>query len=146
MNKSQEKWILAIDPGSDKVGYAVILYNLECKDRGICYLSELNRIFKKFCTSEPLPEAVVVGGGTSSAIVSRLYNSLNYSPDLKFCDETNSTLKARERFFEENPPTGLWKLMPIGLQTPGRAIDDYAATIIGESYIKRFVKPKLTGD
>ena len=48
-NTDNKKWILAIDPGSDKVGYAVVNFDYTHGDLGICYLPDMHRIFAKYC-------------------------------------------------------------------------------------------------
>jgi RNase H-fold protein (predicted Holliday junction resolvase) len=131
----KKKWILAIDPGSDKVGYAVVYYDLSHGELGIAYVSEMHRVFKRFCELSPPPEAVVLGNGTAAAVLCRLYNDQELEPPVRFAEEKNTTYKARERYFQENPPTGFWKLVPIGLQLPPCPIDDYAAWLIGEKYL-----------
>ncbi len=133
--KHSKKWILAIDPGSDKVGYAVVYYDLSHGEMGIAYVSEMHRVFKKFCEMSPAPEAVIMGNGTAAAVLCRLYNDQDLEPPVRFAEEKNTTYKARERYFIENPPTGFWKIVPIGLQLPPCPIDDYAAWLIGEKYL-----------
>lgn len=134
---TEKKWILAIDPGSDKVGYAVVFFDLSHGELGVVYLAELHTMFNKFCSSEVgLPESVVIGNGTAASIVCKLYNSLELQPSVRFAEEKNTTYKARARYFAENPPKGLWRLVPIGLQMPPRPIDDYAALLIGEKYLQ----------
>jgi RNase H-fold protein (predicted Holliday junction resolvase) len=135
--KDSAKFILAIDPGSDKVGYALVHYDLSHSEMGIVYLGELHKTFARICCSgsNPLPETVVIGNGTAASVVCRLYNSLELDPPVRFAEEKNTTYKARSRYFEEHPPTGLWKLVPLGLQMPPRPVDDYAALLIGEKYL-----------
>lgn len=135
--ETPKKWILAIDPGSDKAGFAVVYKeDMSHGEMGVCYISELHRVFKRLCSGKNLPEAVVLGNGTAAAVVCRLYNSLELAPALRLAEEKNTTWKARARYFTENPPRGLWRLVPIGLQVPPRPIDDYAAWLIGEAYLK----------
>ncbi len=137
-NTDEKKWILAIDPGSDKVGYAVVNLDLTHGDLGIGYLPDMHRIFAKYCrdTSNP-PQFLVLGNGTKSGILCKLFNSLELNIDIKLGDEKNTTFMARSRYFEENPPKGLWKLVPKGMRFPPRPIDDYAALLIGEAYLKK---------
>lgn len=137
MTEVLKDYILAVDPGSDKVGFAVVHLDLTHGEMGIVYLGELHRVFKRFCeeATQP-PQSVVVGNGTAAATVSHLYNSLELSPPLRFAEEKDTTYKARARYFAENPPTGFWRLIPLGLQLPPRPIDDYAAVLIGEKYLK----------
>lgn len=136
-------WILAIDPGSDKVGYAVVYYDLSHGELGIAYLSEMQRVFRRFCALDATdkPQAVIIGNGTAAAVLCRLYNDLGLEIPVRFAEEKNTTLKARTRYFAENPPTGLWKWVPLGLQLPPRPVDDYAAWLIGEKYL---TEQKLT--
>ncbi|NCB38367.1 MAG: hypothetical protein EOM80_06300 [Erysipelotrichia bacterium] len=132
-----EKWILAIDPGSDKVGYAVVYYNLEHGEMGIAWLTEMQRVFRRFCSGDlpNRPQAVVIGNGTAAAVLCRLYNDLGFDLPVYFAEEKNTTYKARARYFQENPPTGLWHFVPLGLQVPPCPLDDYAAWLIGEKYL-----------
>lgn len=135
MNDQPKQFILAIDPGSDKVGFAIVNYDLSHGEMGIVYLSELHKTFRRFCSEGALPEAVVVGNGTAANVVCRLYNSLDLPVPVRFAEEKNTTYKARARYFADHPPTGFWRLVPLGLQMPDRAIDDYAALLIGEKYL-----------
>ncbi|GAB4277265.1 MAG: Holliday junction resolvase RuvX [Candidatus Rifleibacteriota bacterium] len=137
MVSGEKKWVLAIDPGSDKVGYAVVNFDLTHGELGIVFLGDLHRLFRRFCADDggDLPECVVIGNGTAASVVCRLYNSLGFAPPVRFAEEKNTTYKARFRYFAENPPTGIWRLVPLGLQMPPRPIDDYAAWLIGEKYL-----------
>ena len=50
--------------------------------------------------------------------------------------EKFTTLDARKRYWIENPPKGLWKLVPEGLRLPPRPYDDYAAVLLGERFLE----------
>ncbi len=134
---AKKRWVLALDPGSDKVGYAVVYYDLSHGEMGIAYLSEMQRVFRRFCATDvdDRPQAVVMGNGTAAAVLCRLYNDLQLDIPVRFAEERNTTYKARGRYFAENPPTGIWRLVPLGMQTPPRPVDDYAAWLIGEKYL-----------
>lgn len=135
-NNDDKKWILAIDPGSEKVGYAVVNLDLTHGDLGIGFLADMHRVFAKYCrdSSNP-PMFIVMGNGTKNAVLCKLFNSLNLDIDIKLGEEKNTTYLARNRYFLENPPKGFWKLIPKGMLFPPRPIDDYAALLIGEGYI-----------
>jgi len=136
MEQQPRQWILAIDPGSDKVGFAEVFYDLSHGEMGIVFLGDLHRLFKRLCVdAADKPDAVIIGNGTAAAVVCRLYNNLEIDIPVRFAEEKNTTYKARARYFMEHPPTGLWKLVPIGMQLPPRPIDDYAAWLIGEKYL-----------
>jgi len=51
-------------------------------------------------------------------------------------EELTSRL-ARERYWEDNPPRGLARLIPLGLRVPPRPVDDYAALIIAERLLEQ---------
>jgi len=128
------RFILAIDPGSDKCGFAVVRYDLKLIEKGVVYLAELHRVLRRLCVA-PLPEAIILGCGTASTAVMHLIEDINLGVQVRFGDEKNTTFEARERYFADHPPTGFWKLIPIGLQAPPCPVDDYAAWLIGERYI-----------
>ncbi len=137
-NIDEKKWIFAVDPGSDKVGYAVVNLDYTHGDLGIGYLEDMHRVFAKYCrdTKNP-PLFIVMGNGTKCAVLCKLFNSLELDIDIKLGDEKNTTFMARSKYFEENPPKGIWKIIPISMQFPPRPIDDYAALLIGENYLKK---------
>lgn len=71
------------------------------------------------------PEAVCVGGGTSSEEF-RAALSCPY----KVVEEYGTTLEAREIYWRLHAPRGLMKLVPTSLRTPPRNVDDLAAYAI----------------
>ena len=137
-NIDEKKWIFAVDPGSDKVGYAVVNLDYTHGDLGIGYLEDMHRVFAKYCrdTKNP-PLFIVMGNGTKCAVLCKLFNSLELDIEIKLGDEKNTTFMARSIYFKENPPKGIWKFIPISMQFPPRPIDDYAALLIGENYLKK---------
>ncbi len=128
------KYLLSLDPGSDKCGYAVVRYDLSIVDKGVVYLAELHRTLQRLCV-KPLPDVIVLGSGTAASAVSDLIKDLDLGIPVRVGEERNSTREARDRYFQDHPPTGLWRLVPLGLQIPPVPVDDYAALIIAERYI-----------
>ena len=127
------KCLLALDPGSDKCGYALITYESIVLRKGIAYLGELHRVMKSLM--DPRPEVIVIGRGTASRVVRDLVKDLGLGVDIRFGDEKNTTFEARQRYFRDHPPTGFWRLVPLSMQMPAVPLDDYAACLIGERYI-----------
>lgn len=81
--------------------------------------------------------AIVLGSGTGHRpILKMLQKFAGKELAIELVAERNTTERARERYFEKHPPEGLLKLLPRGLLVPPRSIDDYAAVLIGERYIK----------
>jgi hypothetical protein len=52
-------------------------------------------------------------------------------------DERYSSLEARDRFWQMYPPKGFYRLIPEGMRTPPRAIDDIVAIILIERYLDK---------
>ncbi len=53
--------------------------------------------------------------------------------------ELGSTLQARRRYFQDHPPRGWRRLLPISFQVPPEPYDDYAAVVLAEAYLARLV-------
>lgn len=78
-------------------------------------------------------ERIVVGKGTNaSALCEDLWV---LQRPIQLVDERETTLQARRLYFEEHPPAGWRRLIPIGMQLPPCPIDDYAAVLIGRRYL-----------
>ena len=131
------QFIVALDPGSEKVGFAVVRFDLSPAEMGIVSLTDLPTTLTRLCTGAR-PEAVVLGNGTRArAVADALSPLLPTGIPVCFIDETNTTYEARARYFRDHPPTGWRRLLPLGMQIPPRPLDDYAAWLIGERYLKQ---------
>jgi len=154
--------VLGIDPGSCKCGYAVVSLNanedspktacrvpvsgipapaaeslspkIELIEKGIVKLEDLSKILTRL--AELNPELIVLGDGTNVKKIQETIEKIFPNIPVEIEKERDTTLKARERYFKEHPPKGIWKLVPISLQTPSDPIDDYAALLIVEEYLR----------
>ncbi|MBI4872044.1 MAG: resolvase [Candidatus Riflebacteria bacterium] len=83
-------------------------------------------------------DCLVLGDGTQSrAVASELAATLGTRlPPLRMIDETGSTLESRSLYFADHPPRGLWRWVPLSLQTPGEPHDDYAALVLARRWLK----------
>jgi hypothetical protein len=54
------------------------------------------------------------------------------SASVLLVDERETTLQARERYWEHNPRRGWRRLLPSSLQTPPEPVDDFVALILAE--------------
>jgi RNase H-fold protein (predicted Holliday junction resolvase) len=135
-NPPLSKWVFAVDPGSHKVGYAIVHRDLSHGDMGIVTLNEaVTLINKSFAEAHPDDNPVlVVGDGTGSKCICKRFKELVKVPSICLVNERDTTLAARKKYFEENPPKGLMRLLPEGLRFPPRPLDDYAAWLIGVKY------------
>lgn len=126
--------ILAIDPGREKTGIA-ILKNSDVLEHKIINSEELVQIIKSLL-EKYIIKTIVMGNGTSSKKKYDLLKREFIDRDIVLINEYRTTDEARKLYFQENPPKGWKKLIPLGMQVPPVPVDDYAAIIIGRKYLK----------
>ncbi len=138
--------ILAVDPGREKSGIAVArCAKCACGDedsvRAACQI-----LFHEVLHTRDVPakllelantygaDVVVLGNGTGSAHIADSLASLGIAK-VEIVDEHLTTMDARKRFFQMNPPRGLGRIVPLSFQVPCRPYDDYVAIILAERYL-----------
>ena len=134
--------VLAIDPGRDKCGIAVVDRTQGVLQRSIVSTRQLVLSVEQWSKQFSCP-VVIVGNKTASKQVLEslaLLQSKNKVESIVTVDEHNSTQEARGRYWQANPPRGWQKLLPKGLLVPPCAIDDFAAIILAERYFGRNTK------
>ncbi len=124
--------ILAIDPGTRKVGYAVLAADGSVLAQGIAANDDLAARVAGLA-AEHSPVAIALGGGTNVTPVRAALAALGLPIGL--VDERETTLNARALYFVDHPPRGWRRLIPRSFQLPPRPIDDYAAILIGRRYL-----------
>jgi len=129
--------ILAIDPGKEKCGLALLNEKARVLERKIVERREL--------PNEVLPlmakygvTAIVIGKSAFGREVEKDLVRLSLNVDLVFVSEKDTSWQARQRYWKENPPSGLMKLIPTSLRVPPVPIDGYAAVLIGERFLSDF--------
>jgi len=123
--------ILAIDPGSLKCGLAVLDSGAKVLERKVIERAKLESEVSALAAKHRV-DTIVIGGGTGAKSIQRELSGYN----LVFTGEKFSTLEARKRYWKNNPPRGLLRLIPTSLLPPPVPIDDYAAVVLGEGYLK----------
>jgi RNase H-fold protein (predicted Holliday junction resolvase) len=126
--------LLGVDPGTRKCGYAVIeRIDAQPLSLGIVPLDEFGTRLASLRANFPI-DMVAIGHGTNAATVSGIVREAGLP--FALVDERETTLRARARFFADHPPRGWRRLMPRGMLLPDRPIDDYAALLIAERYLR----------
>jgi len=126
-------WVLGIDPGTRKCGFALIAAARTAPlDSGIVPTAELPERIRELARSRQI-RVVALGGGTHTAAVASLVAPLGLA--VRIVDESETTLLARQRYFEAYPPRGWRRLVPQGMLLPPRPIDDFAALLIAERFL-----------
>jgi RNase H-fold protein (predicted Holliday junction resolvase) len=124
--------ILAIDPGSQKCGLAVVDAQAEVIDKTVVATAKLiPAVIEQ--TKRYVITVIVIGNRTKSKEIKAALLPLGLP--VESVEEDNSTLEGRYRYLRENT-SGLARLLPIGLRIPRRPFDDYVAVILAERYLK----------
>ena len=127
--------VLGIDPGTRKVGFALVEdTESPAIARGIEPLETLLERITPLLEQHPI-SAVALGSGTNATRLARMLDSLGVP--VHVIDETDTTYRARALYFAEHPPRGWRRLLPLGLQVPPGPIDDDAAMLIARRYLAR---------
>ena len=126
--------VLGLDPGTRKCGYAVVSSGgAPPLLLGIVPIDDLEARLREVVAAQPVALAAI-GRGTNAAVVTAAVRRMGLRFEL--VDERETTLLARARFFRDHPPRGWRRLIPAGMLLPDRPIDDYAALLIAERFLK----------
>lgn len=130
-------YLLAVDPGRDKIGLAVL-----AADGAVAYqrvipaaefFAEVDKLVDKF-----KPHILVMGDGTGAKSLKAELDkrkTLGPSGTIVLVDEYRTSEEARQLYLSEHR-TGWRRFVPLGLQTPAEPYDDYVAVILGKRYLE----------
>ena len=129
------KLYLGIDPGRSKTGLALVdgagkivkLHIAESQNID----NEIVEFIKNSC-----PVQIVLGNGTNSRNIGEAVKRVLNDVMVTVVEEAHSTEEARTLYWQENPPKGLKKLIPLGMLVPPVPLDAYAAVIL----VRRFLE------
>lgn len=130
--------MLAVDPGLAKCGVAVVDARAGVLHREIVLRERLEERVA-FLVRQHAPDAIVIGDRTGSGDVRVRLEGLDEvkaAGGVRPVDEVYTSLEARRRYFQANPPRGLRRLVPVGLLVPPGPIDDWAAVVLAERFLK----------
>lgn len=125
--------ILAIDPGREKCGLAVVS-SKDVLHKEVVPREQIVQAVGALVEKHSL-DRIIIGNGTGAADLTDDLRASAISVSVELIDERFSSRRARARFFEANPPKGIRRLIPRGLLTPDRPYDDYVALILAEDYL-----------
>ncbi|HLO48178.1 MAG TPA: pre-16S rRNA-processing nuclease YqgF [Kamptonema sp.] len=128
--------ILGFDPGRDKCGVAVAGLDGQVLYHQVVVAANAIATIESLCSQFPI-ELIVMGDQTTSrSWKQKISNSL---PSLQIVqvDERFSSLEARDRFWQMYPPQGLGRLIPQGMRSPSRPVDDIVAIVLIERYLNK---------
>lgn len=130
--------LLGIDPGRSKTGLALTDEHGAILRLHIAQTGNMEQELRDFVKSEEL-EAVIMGDGTNHDAIGKAVAAVLPEVPLQLVGEAHSTEEARTLYWQENPPKGWRKLVPMGLLVPSEPLDAYAAVV----QIRRYLAEKL---
>ena len=126
--------LLSIDPGKCKCGLVLVDLNQKKVDQAIVLNTEfLPKYIKTLKTLEDISKVIIGNGTTSNQTIEKL-KFIN--KDLVLVEEKNTTFRAKKRYFELFPISGLKSLLPREIFVMNKNLDAVSALIILEDYCK----------
>lgn len=128
--------ILGFDPGRDKCGLAVVRPSGEVLARAV--VPAEGAIARLRSYAQQFGATVWVMGDRTTAKTWRaaIAAAAPELPPPVPVDEHNSTLEARDRYWQANPPRGLARWIPQGMREPPEPLDDWVAVLLVERYLR----------
>ncbi|MEC4985547.1 MAG: hypothetical protein SAK42_15725, partial [Oscillatoria sp. PMC 1076.18] len=129
-----QKMLLGFDPGRDKCGIAVMGF-----DRQLYYhevVTAESAIATILAKLREFPIEILVMGDRTTAKTWKKQLETEIDLAIAMIDEHNSTLEARDRYWQMYPPGLLQRLIPQGMRLPPRPVDDIVAILLIERYLQ----------
>ena len=126
--------LISIDPGKFKCGLVMVDVNKKKVDQAIVINTELlPKYVKNLKSAQNISKFIIGNGTTSKQNIEKLEFIKN---DLIVFEEKNTTFRAKERYFELFPISGLKLLIPREIFILNKNLDAISALIILEDYCK----------
>lgn len=126
---------LGFDPGRDKCGLAVLDTTGNIMVHAVVNSEEAIFTIKNWCHIYAIDQ-IVMGNQTTSKQWRETLKAYFPEIPIMMVDERNSTLEARDRYWQLYPPRGLMRLVPRGMRLPPGPIDDIVAILLVERACK----------
>ena len=124
--------VLAIDPGREKCGVAVLASDGRVLVQRVVTTAELDAAVGALIRAyEP---TVIMGNGTTSADAKKRVEALGVPVTL--VDEYRTTDAAKALYWEVHPPRGWRRLVPHGMLVPPVPVDDFVAVILAQRFLQ----------
>ena len=119
---------LGIDPGRSKTGLALVDEAGKILALHIAPTVDIEAELRSFAGNEEL-SAIIMGNGTNNKAIGKAVQKVFPDAQPNLVGEAHSTEEARSLYWQENPPRGWRRLMPLGLLVPPEPLDAYAAVV-----------------
>ena len=131
------KLYLGVDPGRSKTGLALVDGTGKILKLHIADSQNIDKEIVEFI-QKSCPVQIVLGNGTNSSNIGEAVQKVLPNVEIAVVEEAHSTEEARTLYWQENPPQGWRKLVPLGMLVPDIPLDAYAAVIL----VRRFLEGK----
>ena len=126
--------VITIDPGKSKCGLVLAEIIEKKVYKAIILKSEfLENYVRNLITTEDIAQIIIGNGTTSREIKEKLYF---FKKEIITFEEKNTTFRAKARYFELFPISGLKYLIPREVFIFNKNLDAISALIILEDYCK----------
>ncbi len=126
--------VITIDPGKSKCGLVLAEITEKKVYKAIILKSEfLENYIRNLISAEDIAQIIIGNGTTSREIREKLYF---FKKEIITFEEKNTTYRAKARYFELFPITGLEFLIPREFLILNKNLDAISALIILEDYCK----------
>ena len=126
--------VITIDPGKSKCGLVLAEITEKKVYEAIVVKSELlENYLRKLINTEKISQ-IIIGNGTTSREIKKKLNF--FKKEIIIFEEKNTTYRAKARYFELFPISGLKFLMPREVFILNKNLDAISALIILEDYFK----------
>ena len=126
--------VVTIDPGKSKCGLVLAEISEKKVYKAIILKSELlENYLRNLIISEDI-EQIIIGNGTTSKEIREKLNF--FKKEIIIFEEKNTTYRAKARYFELFPISGLKFLIPREIFILNKNLDAISALIILEDYCK----------
>ena len=126
--------VITIDPGKSKCGLVLAEISEKKVYKAIILKSEvLENYVRNLIAAEDISQIIIGNGTTSREIREKLYF---FKKEITTFEEKNTTYRAKARYFELFPISGLKFLMPREVFLLNKNLDAISALIILEDYCK----------
>lgn len=136
------KAVIAVDPGSEKTGIAIVTEEEGAVAIAITPSDRLEESIVHWLETYGDAyemKSIVLGDGTHHKEFLPLLQELGelWHLPITVVDERFSTREGRLLYFEINPLKGIKKWLPLSFFEPPGPVDDYTAWVIGKRYWQR---------
>ena len=126
--------VISIDPGKNKCGLVLAEISEKKVYEAIILKSELIEGYVRNLNTVENISKIIIGSGTTSREITKKMDFFN--KEIIMFEEKNTTFRAKSRYFELFPISGLKFLLPREIFILNKNLDAISALIILEDYCK----------